>query len=80
MLWLMLTLSDGYKVRINIHGAEAYYSVKGKEIPKDCPDTNTAIEVGEMAYHVKETAEQIDDAVRNESSPLRVIVVGSGWR
>lgn len=73
MLWLILTQNNGEKIRVNISRADTYYNLAGdEEALKEMPNAKSVIEVEETAYYVQETAEEIDIAVADSASPLRV--------
>lgn len=76
MLWLKLTQGDGQKIQINIGRADAYYTVSGNDVPKEMKGTNTVVDIGATAYYVQESVEQIDGAIVNSASLLRLI---KGW-
>lgn len=70
MFWLKLTSHDGTPVRVNMFQI-ADYSEQIEEGGK------TFLAYGESGYHVKETVAQIDDALINAASKLRLI--SGGW-
>lgn len=78
MLWLKLTQSDGQKIQINIARADGYYTVTGDDVPKEMKGANTVVDIGATAYYVKESVAQIDGAIQNKASDLRLIKEGWG--
>lgn len=68
-MWLKLTMYDGSIVRVNMNMVDSY-------LVTDENKAHTSISFGATAYQVKETCEQIDDAIKNTSSELRLV---RGW-
>lgn len=79
-MWLKLTTHDGNPVRVNMANVSCYY-------PHEEKDSNAKTflegkyldnENNVTGQHVKETMGEIDEALRNEASLLRVVRKISG--
>lgn len=71
-LWLKLTWYDGTPLRLNMDKQETYQ-------PCEENGANTSITMNGEAYQVRETMTEIDNAISNLASPLRVIQAVKGW-
>lgn len=72
-IWLKLTHEGGLPLRVNMNMVSAYMECVEKDKDKHC---NASIEYSGAAYMVRETVAQIDDAVINPASKLRL---KQGW-
>ena len=71
-LWLKLTNWDGDECRINMDCVEKY----GLD---DSNGANAFLAVRDGMYQVRETVEDIDNALLNDASPLRLKKNNMGW-
>ena len=72
-MWLKLTLFDDRLIRVNMAYIDFYYD----ELDEDRKPTGMrVVEKDGQCNVVKETCEQIDDALSNPDSPLRLV---KGW-
>lgn len=69
-MWLKLTWYDGTKLRLPIDKCSAYF---------EGDDKVTQITLNGEGYQIKETVEEIDNAIADPSSPLRVVQTAKGW-
>lgn len=70
-MWLKLTRFDGVCIRVNMSVLTGYY-------PHESDNGKTFIEFPVASdnmegFHVRETIEQIDDAMNNPQSSLRLV-------
>lgn len=64
-MWLKLVNDDNRSIRINTAMISAYYTHEDGK--------NTAIDYMDVCYLVKQTIEEIDDALINPANRLRLI-------
>lgn len=70
MLWFKLTSHDGQSIRVNMHHIVEY----GEH---DDGGGKTFLSIGnDTGFHIRETVAQIDDALINAASNLRL---AQGW-
>ena len=73
-LWLKLTNYDGTPCRMNMDLVEKYETSEAEN-----DKHYTYLNVGESLYQVLETVEDIDNALLNDASPLRLKKNSIGW-